>query len=192
MSRSPVPCLALRRGCVPIASTPSGIEASASDDALARGKLRAHAERAIKDGEFAEAERMYRELVAKDARDETARLGLSLALLKQRKNQDAYDQAARVVAVNPLSARAHALLGTAMLNAGDFHLSVEETTTDTRTAWRGGLRWLDTESKRRFGTTYASASQTQRHEILDDIAWPDRVKRRAGGAVQAASDCRAS
>jgi predicted aspartyl protease/Flp pilus assembly protein TadD len=95
--------------------------ASASD-----GKLRARAERAIKDGEFTEAEKVYRELVAKDARDESARLGLSLALLKQRKNQDAYDQAARVVSVNPLSARAHALLGTAMLNAGDFRLSVEE------------------------------------------------------------------
>ncbi|MBC7930620.1 MAG: aspartyl protease family protein [Rubrivivax sp.] len=95
--------------------------ASASD-----GKLRARAERAIKNGEFTDAEKAYRELVAKDARDEQARLGLSLALLKQRKNQDAYDQAARVVAVNPLSARAHALLGTAMLNAGDFRLSVEE------------------------------------------------------------------
>lgn len=95
--------------------------ASASDS-----KLRARADRALKDGEFEEAEKVYREIVAKDARDEGARLGLSLALLKQRKNQDAYDQAARVVAVNPLSARAHALLGTAMLNAGDFRLSVEE------------------------------------------------------------------
>lgn len=101
---------------VSVAST-----ASASD-----GKLRARAERAIKDGEFEEAEKVYRELIAKDARDSPARLGLSLALLKQRKNQDAYDQAARVVSVNPLSARAHSLLGMAMLNAGDFRLSVEE------------------------------------------------------------------
>ncbi|HYH87005.1 MAG TPA: aspartyl protease family protein [Pyrinomonadaceae bacterium] len=94
--------------------------------AASQGKLRARAERAINDGEFTEAEKLYRELVAKDARDEQARLGLSLALLKQRKNLDAYDQAARVVAVNPLSGRAHALLGMAMLNSGDFRLSVEE------------------------------------------------------------------
>src|SRR5437868_12208868 len=90
------------------------------------GKERARAERALKEGEFVEAERLYRELVAKDARDEQARLGLGLALLKQRKNQDAFDQAARVIAADPTSSRAHALLGSALLGAGDFRLSVEE------------------------------------------------------------------
>lgn len=95
--------------------------ASASGD-----KDRARAERALKEGEFVEAEKIYRELVGKDSHDEQARLGLGLALLKQRKNQDAYDQAARVLAADPTSARAHALLGSALLNAGDFRLSVEE------------------------------------------------------------------
>jgi predicted aspartyl protease/Flp pilus assembly protein TadD len=97
--------------------------------APARGagdSARSRAERAIRDGDFESAEKLYRELLTKDARDNEARLGLSHALLKQRKNQDAYDQAARVVAVNPMSARAHALLGSALLGAGDFRLSVEE------------------------------------------------------------------
>jgi hypothetical protein len=58
----------------------------------------------------------------------------------------------------------------------DYNLSVEETTRETRTAWRGGLRWMDTESRRRFGVPYASASEAQRHQILDDISWPDRVR----------------
>jgi gluconate 2-dehydrogenase gamma chain len=57
----------------------------------------------------------------------------------------------------------------------DFNLSVPETDEATRTAWRGGLRWLDTESKRRFGVGYASATSAQRHAILDDIAYPDKV-----------------
>jgi predicted aspartyl protease/Flp pilus assembly protein TadD len=90
------------------------------------GKARERAERAMKAGEFAEAEGLYRELIAKDARDTPARLGLSLALLKQRKNADAYDHAARVLSVEPTNARAHSLLGTALLNSGDFRLSVEE------------------------------------------------------------------
>ncbi|MFL6283971.1 MAG: aspartyl protease family protein [Pyrinomonadaceae bacterium] len=103
------------------ASSTRGAAAAASG-----GKSRERAERAMKAGEFAEAEGLYRELVAKDARDAPARLGLSLALLKQRKNMDAYDQAARVLGIDPTSARAHSLLGTALLNSGDFRLSVEE------------------------------------------------------------------
>jgi gluconate 2-dehydrogenase gamma chain len=58
----------------------------------------------------------------------------------------------------------------------DYNLSVEETTDETRIAWRGGLRWMDRETRRRFGVPYASATPAQRHQILDDIAWPDRVR----------------
>lgn len=89
-------------------------------------KTRERADRTLRAGEFEAAEKMFRELLSKDAQDAQARLGLSLALLKQRKHLDAYDQAARVIAADPLSARAHALLGTALLGSGDFRLSVEE------------------------------------------------------------------
>ena len=82
--------------------------------------------KAIKKGDYAEAEKIFRDLLGKNAQDAEARLGLSFALLKQRNLQGAYDHAARVVMVNPLSARAHALLGSAILGAGEFRLSVEE------------------------------------------------------------------
>jgi hypothetical protein len=58
----------------------------------------------------------------------------------------------------------------------DFHLSVPETDEATRTAWRGGLRWLDTETKRRHNVAYAAATRAQRHAVLEDIAHPDKVK----------------
>lgn len=89
-------------------------------------KSRVRAERALRDGDFERAEKTFRELLAKDSRDKDARLGLSFALLKQRRLQDAYDQAARVISVEPLSARAHALLGAAILASGNFQNSVEE------------------------------------------------------------------
>ena len=58
----------------------------------------------------------------------------------------------------------------------DFNLSVSETSEDTRLAIRGGLAWLNTESRKRFKKNYASLSTAQRHEILDDIAWPAKAK----------------
>lgn len=99
---------------------------SAAGAAASNKKARERAERVLRSGDFEEAEKLYREIVAKDARDNEARLGLGHALLKQRKNQEAFDQAARVVTIEPLSARAHSLLGAALLASGDFRLSVEE------------------------------------------------------------------
>ncbi len=89
-------------------------------------KSRSRAQRALRAGDFERAEQIYRELLAKDDGDTDARLGLSQALLKLRRLQDSFDHAARVIAIDPLSARAHALLGSAILASGDFRLSVEE------------------------------------------------------------------
>ncbi|MEP6635783.1 MAG: aspartyl protease family protein [Acidobacteriota bacterium] len=84
------------------------------------------AEKALREGDFVEAEKILRELLSKDATNKQARLSLSFALLKQRRLQDAYDHAARVLLVDPLSARAHALLGQAILASGNFRESIEE------------------------------------------------------------------
>jgi tetratricopeptide (TPR) repeat protein len=84
------------------------------------------AEKALREGEYETAEKLFRELLAKDTHDNSARLGLSYALLKQRLLQEAYDHAARVVLTDPLSSRAHALMGAAVLASGDFRNSVEE------------------------------------------------------------------
>jgi predicted aspartyl protease/Tfp pilus assembly protein PilF len=89
-------------------------------------KERARAERALREGDFAVAEKIYRELVEKDLKDLSARLGLSYAQFKQRNLRDAYDNAARALALDPTSARAHAILGSSLLAVGDFPLSVEE------------------------------------------------------------------
>ncbi len=92
----------------------------------ADSKATQRADKALRDGDYEGAEKLYRALLAKDSHDTKARLGLSFALLKQRRLQDAYDHASRVVLVEPLSARAHALLGSAILASGDFRNSVEE------------------------------------------------------------------
>jgi gluconate 2-dehydrogenase gamma chain len=58
----------------------------------------------------------------------------------------------------------------------DYHLSLPEAGDDTRVSIRGGLAWLNTESRKRFRRIYASLAPAQRNQILDDIAWPDKAK----------------
>lgn len=43
-------------------------------------------------------------------------------------------------------------------------------------AMRGGLKWLDTESGRRFGKTFLDAAAADRTALLDDLAWPKKAR----------------
>jgi predicted aspartyl protease/thioredoxin-like negative regulator of GroEL len=122
LSRVAVANLAAFTICVAL----SAYTATAAVVAPGGDKTRNRAERALREGEYDLAEKLFREVLAKDAHDNIARLGLSYTLLKLRRLLDAYDHAARVVAVEPLSARAHALLGAVVLAGGDFRMSVEE------------------------------------------------------------------
>ena len=106
--------------CVALTGATHSAAAFADKKAYAKGY------RAVRKGDYEEAEKIFRELLTKDSHDTEARIGLSFTLLKQRNLQGAYDHAARVIMLNPLSARAHALLGSAILGAGEFRLSVEE------------------------------------------------------------------
>ena len=41
---------------------------------------------------------------------------------------------------------------------------------------RGGLAWLDTECRERYGTDFLDGTDVQRRAVLDDIAWPARAR----------------
>ncbi len=43
-------------------------------------------------------------------------------------------------------------------------------------AMRGGLMWLDAECQRRFDRTFADATDPERRQVLDDIAFPSRAR----------------
>jgi hypothetical protein len=52
----------------------------------------------------------------------------------------------------------------------------QNTSEQTRTAVHNGLAWLDAESTRRFSKTFVDASDAERRQILDDIAWPAKAR----------------
>ncbi|MFN0124840.1 MAG: aspartyl protease family protein [Blastocatellia bacterium] len=93
--------------------------------AESRGGTLKKAAKEIRQGNFSTAEKMYRELIGKDTTDKLARLGLSFTLIKLIRLQEAYEEAAQVLAGEPLNARAHSLMGTALLRSGEFRNSVE-------------------------------------------------------------------
>ncbi|HEX6575947.1 MAG TPA: gluconate 2-dehydrogenase subunit 3 family protein [Gemmatimonadaceae bacterium] len=58
----------------------------------------------------------------------------------------------------------------------DWLLADKESSENSRIAMRGGLAWLDLQASERFGTTFVKATDAQRRQILDDIAWPKKAK----------------
>jgi len=58
----------------------------------------------------------------------------------------------------------------------DYLLAEKDANVNEQVAMHGGLGWIDTESHKRFGKTFVAASDAQRREILDDIAYPEKAK----------------
>lgn len=58
----------------------------------------------------------------------------------------------------------------------DWLMNDKEASANTKVAMRGGLAWLDLQASERFGTTFVKSTDSQRRQILDDIAWPKKGK----------------
>jgi gluconate 2-dehydrogenase gamma chain len=57
----------------------------------------------------------------------------------------------------------------------DYLLAEKDANPATQVAMRGGLAWIDTESQKRFAKTFVDATDAQRRQILDDIAYPQKA-----------------
>jgi predicted aspartyl protease/Flp pilus assembly protein TadD len=78
------------------------------------------AEKLLRRGIWEEAEKILREVLAKEPANSRAKLGLSQVLLKQRRLNEAYETAFEVAKNEPKNARAFAMVGMALLNFGNF------------------------------------------------------------------------
>jgi hypothetical protein len=58
----------------------------------------------------------------------------------------------------------------------DFIEFIVKDMPEHKTPMRGGLRWLQIESLKRFDKSFDDISDKQRIEIVDDIAYPNKVK----------------
>lgn len=58
----------------------------------------------------------------------------------------------------------------------DYLLAEKDANPATQVAMQGGLAWLDTECRKRFQRAFIEASDDQRRQVLDDIAYPEKVR----------------
>ena len=63
----------------------------------------------------------------------------------------------------------------------DFTMDDQPTRRD---AMRGGLAWLDQECTRRFDKSFTGASDAERRQVLDDIAYPAKADPRFSHGVR--------
>ncbi len=141
--------------------------------AESRGKALKRAQGELRKANFDVAEKIFRELIAQDQSDKEARLGLSFALMKQLKLQDAYEQAAVVIAADPLNARGFALLGTALLRSGEFRNSVEALYTAAKFNNREALALAGLSEIEYFENRSRNAYEGLRRAIALDPLEPD-------------------
>ena len=99
------------------------IQAGASDDVQTTNNARQlikQAKKFTRKGEFAEAEKTLRRAVEISPTESGAKLNLAFVLLKQRQLLEAYNYSVEVAKAEPKNARAFAVLGTILLNVGNF------------------------------------------------------------------------
>jgi hypothetical protein len=58
----------------------------------------------------------------------------------------------------------------------DFMLAEKDTSENQKVQMRGGLAWLDSEMKHRFGKDFIASTDAERIQVLDDIAYGKKVK----------------
>ena len=58
----------------------------------------------------------------------------------------------------------------------DFLLSDKDASLQQKTMMQGGLAWIDNECQHRFTKSFVTASDAQRRQVLDDIAWPAKAR----------------
>jgi predicted aspartyl protease/Flp pilus assembly protein TadD len=90
------------------------------DDAGDTRQLVKQAKKFTDKGEFAEAEKILRRVIEINPQELKAKLNLAYVLIKQRQLFEAYDISIEVARAEPKNSHAFAVLGTALLTAGNF------------------------------------------------------------------------
>ncbi|MFZ4628467.1 MAG: aspartyl protease family protein [Blastocatellia bacterium] len=142
-------------------------------EAQSRGKLLKQAEKEVRQANFPVAETLFQQLLERNSSDRQARLGLSFVQIKRGNLGGGYEQAAKVLAADPLNSRAHALLGTALLRAGEFRNSIESLYTAVKLNEREALAIAGLSEIEYFENRAKNSYAGLKRAVLLDPSEPD-------------------
>jgi predicted aspartyl protease len=108
----------------PVRATPPRQEAKQARQA--NDKLDRDAKKAVRQGKYEAALKIYLDLIEADASDKRARLGASFAYLKMQNYPPCFQQAKEVLSIDANNAKAHALAGVSLLRSGFIRAAVGE------------------------------------------------------------------
>lgn len=98
---------------------------SQNRDKKAIQKLHNEAKKAYRAGKYDKTIEVYQKILEHESKNLQALLGLSLAWLKDQNFQECYDSANQALQIEPENARAHALVGIALLRSGYVYNSIQ-------------------------------------------------------------------
>jgi len=98
----------------------------AEKDKKERSKAHREAQKAIRGGDYKGAVKIYAGLIDEDGRDLQAHLGAAYASIKDQNYQLGYDHSIEALKLDPNNARAHALVGLALLRSGYLANAAQE------------------------------------------------------------------
>jgi cytochrome c-type biogenesis protein CcmH/NrfG/predicted aspartyl protease len=107
--------------CFPLFTSPVlAVNDSAQATSNEQRQLLKQAKKFTDKGEFAEAEKILRRVIEVNPQESKAKINLAYVLVKQRQLVEAYDLSIEVAKAEPKNSYAYAVLGAALLTAGNF------------------------------------------------------------------------
>ena len=133
------------------------------------------AEKYAKRGEFVEAEKAYSDAIKLQPNDDPLKLELARIYLKQKRLNDAYEIAFPIAKADPTNGAAYAIVGAALLGAGDFKQSRPILETALKLDKREALAWGSLGLLEFYENNISESLTDLREAVYRDDSEPDHI-----------------
>ncbi len=128
-----------------------------------------------KRGEFEDAEKVYQRVIEMQPSDDSLKLELATIYLKQRRLAEAYDIGFPIAKADPTNATAYAVVGAALLGAGNFKECRPILETSLQLNKREALAWASLGQLEFYENNISESLTDMREAVYRDNDEPDYI-----------------